>query len=537
MITIANFSVGNREKSFYLDEFKSGVNIIHSDDNNKGKTIVSQGIMYALGNTAVFPAGFEDFKNYYFIVTLIKDSLNIIICRRDDFFVVNDGQIKTFDSVNEFKRYFSDNIISLPTINFNGISQLAGLELFIEMLFLPQDNRKTSDIFNKGRYSKEDYIEFIYSHMNCSKQIDPASIIEFTTELNRLSEQRKLLKKSSSILKSRKIEASFATYTASKVRIDEKIKGIEKTRDIITELTTLRNRLQNKIVKNEILLKEINSLNRDLDAGKLVCIDCGSNRIAYESKESAVRFEISDNDIRAQIRNIINQRIQAAKEDIQDVDIKLQRKRQELAELMRDDEVNIENLFFYKDKIVAASSLDAQIFEIDNKIAILKTKIENSTKASTEEINSKEKVYSQFIQFMNEFYSQAEPDDIITIDNIFTKKDVNYSGSQGALYLMARIYAASKLLKFDFPIYIDHFRGGELSTIKENKVIDLFKSLNKQVIFTCTLKKEETNKYLLAADINDISLDYVEKFHLLTPEYNTQFLNLLEKLSINLNIQ
>ena len=46
MITIANFSVGNREKSFYLDEFKSGVNIIHSDDNNKGKTMSSQGTMY-----------------------------------------------------------------------------------------------------------------------------------------------------------------------------------------------------------------------------------------------------------------------------------------------------------------------------------------------------------------------------------------------------------------------------------------------------------------------------------------------------------
>lgn len=50
MIKINSFYIGNEEQSFYLNGFTDGINIIHSDDNNKGKTIVSQGIMYALGN-------------------------------------------------------------------------------------------------------------------------------------------------------------------------------------------------------------------------------------------------------------------------------------------------------------------------------------------------------------------------------------------------------------------------------------------------------------------------------------------------------
>ena len=37
----------------------NNLNIIFSDDNNRGKTIVLQGIMYALGNNPIFPESFN----------------------------------------------------------------------------------------------------------------------------------------------------------------------------------------------------------------------------------------------------------------------------------------------------------------------------------------------------------------------------------------------------------------------------------------------------------------------------------------------
>ena len=151
MILIKSFCIGNDKEAFFIDSFTNGVNIIHSDDNNKGKTIVSQGIFYALGNTATFPAGFDNFQDYYYIVEIEKDGDIITICRKNNFFVVNDGEIKTFDSVNDFKRFFNSNLSRLPIMLNNGISQIAGLELFIEMVFLPQDERTTSNIFTKGR--------------------------------------------------------------------------------------------------------------------------------------------------------------------------------------------------------------------------------------------------------------------------------------------------------------------------------------------------------------------------------------------------
>ena len=41
MILIKSFCIGNDKEAFFIDSFANGINIIHSDDNNKGKTIAA----------------------------------------------------------------------------------------------------------------------------------------------------------------------------------------------------------------------------------------------------------------------------------------------------------------------------------------------------------------------------------------------------------------------------------------------------------------------------------------------------------------
>ena len=60
---IRKTAVGNSNEAFIENDFKTGLNIISSDDNNKGKTIEIQSMMYALGNDPAFPTTFE-YKNY-----------------------------------------------------------------------------------------------------------------------------------------------------------------------------------------------------------------------------------------------------------------------------------------------------------------------------------------------------------------------------------------------------------------------------------------------------------------------------------------
>ena len=63
---IKRIAIGNKLESFIENRIDDGVNVIFSDDNNKGKTIVIQGMMYALGNEPAFPMGFLP-NNYYFL--------------------------------------------------------------------------------------------------------------------------------------------------------------------------------------------------------------------------------------------------------------------------------------------------------------------------------------------------------------------------------------------------------------------------------------------------------------------------------------
>lgn len=59
---IKKIAVGNSTEAFVEDGFTDGLNIISSDDNNKGKTIAMQSMMYAIGNEPTFPTTF-DYKN------------------------------------------------------------------------------------------------------------------------------------------------------------------------------------------------------------------------------------------------------------------------------------------------------------------------------------------------------------------------------------------------------------------------------------------------------------------------------------------
>lgn len=50
---IRKMAFGNESEAFIEDRFINGVNIIYSDDNNRGKTLVMQGLMFSLGYDAI----------------------------------------------------------------------------------------------------------------------------------------------------------------------------------------------------------------------------------------------------------------------------------------------------------------------------------------------------------------------------------------------------------------------------------------------------------------------------------------------------
>ena len=61
---IQKFAFGNEKEAFIEKRFKNSINIIFSNDNNRGKTLVMQGLMHSIGYDSIFPSGFN-YKNYY----------------------------------------------------------------------------------------------------------------------------------------------------------------------------------------------------------------------------------------------------------------------------------------------------------------------------------------------------------------------------------------------------------------------------------------------------------------------------------------
>lgn len=79
---IKKIAFGNAEEAFIEDRLNKGFNIIYSDDNNKGKTIVMQSALYALGNEPIFPSGFKYKDIYHYVEIELDDEKKLVSCRK-----------------------------------------------------------------------------------------------------------------------------------------------------------------------------------------------------------------------------------------------------------------------------------------------------------------------------------------------------------------------------------------------------------------------------------------------------------------------
>ena len=116
-----------------------------------------------------------------------------------------------------------------------------------------------------------------------------------------------------------------------------------------------------------------------------------------------------------------------------------------------------------------------------------------------------------------------DPESGVEIKSLFTKKTETHSGSEATVFYISKLLALQKVLGHDFPIIIDSFRAEDLSSVKENKVLELFNRINNQFIITTTLKKEEIGKYSANAMINNIDYQCHIPGKLLSEENNAEF--------------
>lgn len=533
---IKSIAVGNQIEAYIEKLLSNNINIITSDDNNKGKTIIIQSIMYCLGNQPVFPSTFE-YKKYYYYLEFSHNNCDYYMCRKGDTFIIfHEQNLMIFNSVSEMKRYWAKTIFPLPKIIKNDISRIVDPELFVQLFFIGQDKKDTSNISNKGFYTNDDFLNMIFSYANLSATgLTQEEIHQKKARIRDLLEEKRILQKQHKLLKSKNISSAYLSQFSDRLLLEAKIKSIEKTKNTISTLRSSRHSTINRKLKYEVTLKELHSLNRAMDSSELSCLDCGSNHIglAIEANTSNT-FDVSTPEIRKQIIDSIKENISAYEEEIERVTLEINKAQEQLRLFLEDDDISLESIVIHKQSILDSTGVESRLLEINDEISILSDAIKANAAISLEQIDKQKALLSEILIEMHSAYKRVDPSGTLVFDGLFTKRDQVFSGSEATEFHLIKLYALAAILKHPCPIIVDSFRAEDLSTERESTVIDLFSSLNRQIIFTTTLKNEELSKYQGMKKINNIDYSKNTPSKILNENTVSEFIGLIKRLSINI---
>lgn len=533
---IIKVALGNTVEAFIEDSFSDGINIIYSDDNNKGKTIVIQSILYAIGNKPIFPSSFE-YKNYYYYIEIESNSENYSIIRSgDSYIVLSSTGIRLYEDYSEFKRFWDGEVFTLPKITFHGQKKIVDMELFSQLFFVGQDGKDTSTIFNSGYYHKEDFKELVCSFIKESEAaLSTSELQNLKSQIASLEAQRNDKLALLEFYKTSTPAKEFLSRIQDQNAFHSRVKELEDITQQMSDIRKIRNRLATKRSLWNGTLKELRSLNRSISVGELRCMECDSNHIAYKGKgKMTYSFDVSTPEMRNQIIVSIEERIVAYNEEIDKYDYEIEILQKRIHEVMRDEDVTIENILAYKNSFSNAEEMELEVGKLDEEIKALKETMQQGTQQTEESKLARAEFYSKVVIRMNEIKHQIDAESNQDYEDIFTKRGSVVSGSEETVYYISRLISISELTKHNCPIIMDSFRAEDLSTDKEDKVLSILATLNCQCILTTTLKAEEKNKYANVQGINAIDYTNHQSNKVLNSEDYLAFKQLLANAGITL---
>ena len=515
---------GDTKEAFIERRLTPGVNVIFSDDNNKGKTLVIQGLMYSLGNEPIFPSGFNYRDCVFYSKCDFDGNIWAFLRKHHSIIALKEGAIYAFDSISEFKRFFNSNIKTLPTIRKDDSKKIVDPELFYQMFFLPQDRRDPSNVISSGYYKKSDFYELIYSISGTGPEpLDATLIAEIKNDLAKLEEERRSLAKRLDFARTHPMMSEIANKSIDKEAAQVKKSTLNSINSSISELKRDRVREMNRKSKLEQLLIELRSLNRELTSGKIICAECGSSKVIFKNEEFL--FDVSNVYVRENIINSITAQIKIKEEIIDEKTRLINREQESLNKELQDTPKSLQTILLHAEEILSYSEIDNEIVKIDERIDELKRELENSKNISIDIKKVNRNVIDEIQKEMNSIYARLDPAGTQVFNDIFSKRDQTYSGSEEQEFYFSKLMALNSVLEHGCPIIIDSFRSGELSSNKEAFMLHEFTSLNKQVIVTSTLKSEEysANHYSVFDDVNAIDYSTNESGHILSANFSEEF--------------
>ena len=446
---IKTIAFGNYDEAFIETRLKNRVNVIFSNDNNKGKTLIIQSLMYSIGNSPIFPSTFDDY-NYYFYSEINCNNIDYKFLRRKDTIIVKyKGNMEIYESISDFKQFFDKTIFKLPRYISDGNVFVADLSMFYQLFFLPQDKRNTSNIINSGYLNKTDYILMLKSIIRGSlPDIDEKVIRE-------IKEKMKAIEREISKISKRNVYSKQHPEIAERILESvgtQRYAALEaEIRDInsrITNISKQRNREMNRKIKLENLIEELNSLNRNIEIGKIKCGDCGSEKIVYTNDD--VAFEISNDVVRKQIIDSIKRQIESRTNLIADLGLELRDLQAFLGTKIEVMPIEVGDLIISKDDILNEVSNDSKIVELTAQLIIRSDELKKLQSTVSEVESNVNDTIQKIIIKMRNIYKEIDNSSSVYIDELFTKHNETYSGSEEQIFYYSKLLALNSMLKLPF---------------------------------------------------------------------------------------
>ena len=360
-------------------------------------------------------------------------------------------------------------------------------------------------------------------------------ITRLKNQIKELKEKRKEQLEISEFYKTSTPAKEYLSRIQDKEAFQNRICEMEEITGKISDLRKMRNKLATKRSLWNGTLKELRSLNRNIEVGELRCMDCDSTHIAYKGKgKITYSFDVSTPEIRSQIIASIEERISAYTEEIEKCDFEISSMQQRIEEIMQDEDITIENIVAYKNGFSSIAEIEDKVQKLDEAIDDIKQKVKAGKKQTEDSKKAQQDFYEAIVEEMNQVKGKIDIESKQLYDDLFTKRGSVVSGSEETVYYIARLISIAKLTKHSCPIIMDSFRAEDLSTEKEERVLALLSELKRQCILTTTLKAEEKDKYVKMAGINAIDYTGHHSNKILGAEELPAFMKLLSGLGISL---
>jgi hypothetical protein len=286
-------------------------------------------------------------------------------------------------------------------------------------------------------------------------------------------------------------------------------------------------------MKLKALLTELNSLNIQLKNSRICCLECGSTHVGFVSGD--LSFDLTNELVRKNIIQSIKDNIQAYTDTLDETNAAINQQQADFNRKSSSKEIPMIDVLFLTEEIRSYAEDEEKLRGLLITRDSLKDKIKDAEQQANADANQQKKVLSDLLDRMNRLYKIVDPTGQQKFTEVFAKKNVTFSGCDEQEYYFSRTLALLGLLEHPFPIIIDCFRKGELSTKKENAMIEEYRKTRTQVILSATLKDEEYtsgSKYYDMPGVNAIDYEMHQDSHILQNKHVDAFGELVRSFGV-----